>query len=106
MKARRVVHGDKYAHLAPPTYSEVMREAGDNEAIIEPTQPAAEHTASESSLPRELRAQVSYEARVAGVVEVEYSLDDTRDEFEERCYAAVFDLFPLGINVDDVEINA
>ena len=43
--ARRVVHGYLWAHLAPPTYSEVMREAADNDLVVEPTQPAAEHTA-------------------------------------------------------------
>lgn len=42
---RRVVHGDLYAHLAPPSYGDVMREASDNEAVTDPTQPAPEHVA-------------------------------------------------------------
>lgn len=43
--ARRVIHGNLYAHLAPPSYGDVMREASDNDLVAEPTQPAPEHVA-------------------------------------------------------------
>lgn len=42
---RRVIHGTTYAHLAAPSYGDVMREAADNELVCEPSQAAPEHVA-------------------------------------------------------------
>ena len=89
----------------PPTYTQVMREAGDNSVIVEPSQPAAEHTASEHDLPEEIRMRYCVNATVsyAGWVYVDA---DSPEDAEDEALALSASLFEIDASTAEVEFNA